>query len=565
MDKRRWTRREFLGGTGAAVAGLAVVGGLPGRAAAQGSPAGGGRGAEEEAMTDAGGTRRDVLRAGAGLAGLGAMASPVRRAGAQAAAGSLRIGVGALPATLDPHKNTAGISMATYFQLYNGLTRIDEAGRLQPGLAESWRWLNDKVFQIKLRRGVTFHNGEPLDAAAVKWNLERIINPETKSPVKDRIPTVTGAEVIDPLTTNLINGGPSGLLPRALAAVFMIPPKYYQAKGPNDFVRQPVGTGPFRFVSGTPGDNETLEAYANYWDGPPKLRQVFMRVMKEDGARVASLEAGDVDLIQTCPPDQVKRLTAAGFQTAWELMARQHFSIANSVLDGGGPFKDPRVRQALNYAVDKEAILSRIFLGYGTLAEGQFVDSRAVGFNKSLKRFPYDPARAKELLAAAGFAGGISTPITFWASEGAYLKDKDTILAIASYLNDVGINIQITQLEWAKLTEVYYANKMGGLNLQGWNYFPVMDADFIITHYKSWNKPSWYNVEKFDAAYKQSTVATDPAARQQLLEQAQQILHDDPPGIYLLHPPDLFAFSKRVQGFKPRWDATIPLHGVTKA
>jgi len=519
MKQRRWTRREVLSG-GAALAGLAVSG-LPRRVFAQGSPAG---------------------------------------------IGVVRIGVGMLPATLDPHKNTAGVSLATYFQLYNGLTRIDEGGRLQPSLAESWRWVNDKTFQLKLRKGITFHNGEPFDAAAVKWNIDRVLDPETKSPVKDRIPTVTSAEVVDPLTINLLNVTPSGLLPRALAVVFMIPPQYYQTKGANDFVRQPVGTGPFRYVSGTPGDNQLLEAFTQYWEGPPKPRQVFMRVMKEDGARIAALEAGDVDIIQNLPPDQVGRLTNSGFQVAWELMARQHFIIANSALEGGGVLKDPRVRLALNYAVDKQAILKRIFFDFGKVAEGQFVDARAIGYNKNLKAFPFDPARAKELLVAAGFKSGITTPVTFWATEGVYLKDKETIEAVASYLTDVGINVQISQVEWAKFTEAYYGSKMTGLNLQGWNYFPVMDADFIITHYKSWNKPIWYNTnEKFDAAYRKSTTTTDPAARSRLLEEAQQVLHDDPPGIYLIHPPDMFGFSRKVQGFKPRWDATIPLNGVTKS
>jgi peptide/nickel transport system substrate-binding protein len=512
-------------------------------------------------------TRRELLEGVAALVATAGVATP-RPARAQAApgpAGVLRIGVGALPATLDPHKNTAGVSMATYFLLYNGLTRIDETGQLRPGLAESWRWLNDRVFQLRLRRGVTFQNGEAFDASVVKWNIDRVLNPETKAPVKDRIPTVVGAEVVDGLTVNLVNSGPSGLLPRALAAIFQIPPAYYQAKGATEFVRLPVGTGPFRFVAGTPGDNQTLEPFAGYWEGAPRLRQVFMRVMKEDGARVAALEAGDVDMIQNVPPDQVKRLTGAGYEIVWELMARQHFVVANSVLEGGGPFKDPRVRQALNHAVDKEAILSRLFFGYGKVAEGQFVDSRAAGYNKALKRFPYNPARAKELLAAAGFGGGITTPIPFWATQGVYPKDKETIEAIAGYLADVGVNVQINQVEWAKFTEAYYGSKMNGLNLQGWNYFPVMDADFIITHYKTSNKPPWYGNEKFDDVYRRSTVATDPAQRQGLLEEAQQILHDDPPGLYLLHPPDMFAVTRKVQGFKARWDATIPLLGVTRA
>jgi peptide/nickel transport system substrate-binding protein len=512
-------------------------------------------------------TRREVLKGSAAFAGLAATGLPGRvfAQGSASGAGVIRIGVGALPATLDPHKNTAGISLATYFQLYNGLTRIDAAGRLQPSLAESWRWINEKTFQVKLRKGVTFHNGEPFDAAAAKWNIGRVLDPETKSPVKDRIPTVTGAEAVDPLTLNLHNSSPSGLLPRALAVVFMIPPGYYQAKGANEFVRQPVGTGPFRYVSGTPGDNQNLEAFVNYWEGPPKPRQVFMRVMKEDGARVAALEAGDVDMIQNLPPDQVGRLTNSGFQVAWELMARQHFIIANSALDGGGVLKDPRVRLALNYAVDKQAILKRIFFDFGKVAEGQLVDARAIGYNKDLKAFPFNPAKAKELLAAAGFKGGITSPVTFWATQGVYLKDKETIEAVASYLTDVGVNVQINQVEWAKFTEAYYGSKMVGLNLQGWNYFPVMDADFIITHYKSWNQPIWYRNEKFDDLYRKSTTTTDAPARARLLQQAQQVLHDDPPGLYLIHPPDMFAVSRRVQGFTPRWDATIPLNTVTKS
>src|SRR5262245_5746864 len=166
-------------------------------------------------------TRREILGAGAAVAA--ATLGAPRVATAQAAgAGVLRIGVGALPATLDPHKNTAGISMATYFLLYNGLTRIDEAGQLQPGLAESWRWQNDRVFQLRLRKGITFHNGEPFEAAAVKWNIDRILHPDTKAPVRDRIPTVTGVEIVDAQTVNLVNSGPSGLLPRALAVIFQI-------------------------------------------------------------------------------------------------------------------------------------------------------------------------------------------------------------------------------------------------------------------------------------------------------------------------------------------------------
>src|SRR5438093_5802729 len=188
-------------------------------------------------MTREGMTRRQVLEGGVAVLGAGALPGP-RSAGAQtgtAAGGVLRIGVGALPATLDPHKNTAGISMATYFLLYNGLTRIDEAGQLRPGLAESWRWVTDRVFQVRLRRGVTFHNGEAFDASVVKWNVDRILNPETKAPIRDRIPTVTSIEVVDGLTVNLVNSGPSGLLPRALAVIFQIPPAYYQAKGAAEF------------------------------------------------------------------------------------------------------------------------------------------------------------------------------------------------------------------------------------------------------------------------------------------------------------------------------------------
>lgn len=505
-------------------------------------------------------SRRQVIQ-GAGVAGVALLAPRSFTASAQdEGGGRLRVGVSTLPPTLDPHLNASGISFATYFQIWEGLTNITADGELEPALATEWSYIDDLTLELKLREGVTFHNGEPFDAEAVKWNIERIINPDERSAIRSRLSTVDHVEVVDPLTARLVLNAPSAVLVRALSVVFIIPPVYFEEQGGSDgFVTAPVGTGPFTYVSGAPGDYIEFAANESYWRGAPKLSTVEYRAIPEGGARLAALQSGQVDMIQNVPLINVEGLAAEGYTIEEAYMGRMHVMHFMPGLNPG--VEDKRVRQALNYAVDKELLIEGIMLGHAKLSHGQLVGEDAYGFNPDLDPYPYDPDRARELLAEAG---ATDLEITLWATEGSYIGDSDTVLAISSFLNDVGVATNVQAIEFATFAERLSANTLDGFNLQGMNYFPIMDAFFVMANYgPARSYDSIYNNPEFDEVLTASLEALDEEERLSLLAKCGEILRDNPPAIFLFQPPDIFAVSDAVSGFKARTDARIYLQDVT--
>ncbi len=471
----------------------------------------------------------------------------------------LRIGVPALETILDCHKTTSAAAMNEFYQLYDPLARITADGKTVPGLAESWEWVDSTTLQLKLRKDVVFHNGEKFDASVVKWNIERMMDPQMV--IRNRIPTVSGAEVIDDYTVNILNKSTSGLLVRVLAVLFMIPPKYFEDVGVDAFTAKPVGTGPFKYIEGVPADYMILARNEDYWGGPPILSRVELRAIPEVAARVAALQAGDVDIIQDVPPMDVERLVAAGFDITWDTVARTHEIMMNTQLGDPGPLLDKRVRQAFNYAVDKEAIVTNLLRGFGEVATQQ-VDPRAVGYNPDVKGYPYDPDKAKQLLAEAGYPNGITTQIDYWATSGRYLIDKETAEAVEGYLRAIGVNVKIHILESSQFVDKFYAKDMTHLALQGQNYFPVLDADFIFTLLRCDVAYPWFCNREFDELYYASTTEADPGKRAELLQKAAAVLQDDPPVILLFHPPDITGMRPQVRGFQPRSDRVMSLYQV---
>jgi peptide/nickel transport system substrate-binding protein len=510
--------------------------------------------------------RRELLRRGAeaglGLAGVALTrgAGVPARAAAPGPSGTLLVGVGALPATLDPHLNNSGISFATYFQLFEGLTNITADGTVEPALATSWKYVDETTLEVQVRRGVTFHNGEPFDASVVKWNIERIIDPRTRAIVKGRIPTVDHVDVVDPYRARIVLKAPAALLVKALAVVFMIPPRYFAAQGGTPgFVRHPVGTGPFRYVEGAPGDHIRFAANDRYWRGAPRLATVEYRNIPEDGARVAALQSGQVDMIQNLPVINVEQIRAAGFQIAEAYMSRMH--VINFMIPIVPQLKDKRIRQALNYAVDKAALVSRVMRGHAKLSQGQLVGEDGFGYNPRVKAYPYDPAKARQLLAAAGAS---RLALTCFVTQGAYIQDTTTMEAVAGFFKAVGVHVTLQPIEFSAMSQRFFANTLTGLNLQGMNYFPAEDADFVFANYRSDAVARMYDSQIFDQALNTSEQELDVQRRLALLQNIDVLLYDDPPVVYLFQPPDLFGVSKRVDGFKARHDARIDLLAVTK-
>ena len=331
-------------------------------------------------------------------------------------AGRLILGTGDPPETLDPHMSITLPSWTVVRNVFDSLLVRDlKTYGFKPGLAESHQILNDTTWQFKLRKGVKFHNGEEFNAESVKFSVERVINPEQKSPSRGQNVPIERVEVIDPYTVNIITKKAMPMLRERLVSpgytgtILIVPPKYVREKGDQYFNTNPVGTGPFRVVKWVKGDYVELEVNKDYSGGPPKIKTVIIKAIPEPTTRVSALLTGDADIIESIPPDLVETVKKAA-----------NARVAETDIDGvptdvefnatkGGSLADPRVRCALSSAVDMDLVVKKIVLGYGTRRPVP-LDPRAFGYNPNLPLPKYDLEKAKKLLAEAGYPNGQGIP-----------------------------------------------------------------------------------------------------------------------------------------------------------
>ncbi len=425
------------------------------------------------------------------------------------AAGKLTIGIGSIPNTPDPHRDSTANALIAYAQLYEKLVGVDDTGRIVGVLAESWRVVNDTTWELKLRRGVAFHNGEPFTADSVKFSIERVLNPATKSPWGSRIAPVDRVEVVDAGTVRIITKSTFAPLLQGLMTVDMLPPKYFAEKGEREFAGAPVGTGPFRFTSWVKQDHLALAANPAYWRGRPALDEVVFRSIPETPVE---------------------------------------------------PFTSKKVRQALNYAVDKEAILKSLLAGYGRVLDGQIVGPDGFGYNPALKPYPHDPKRAKQLLAEAGFPNGFT--VKFNGSVGRYTKDKEIEEAVIGQLAEIGVTAQLEILEAGVFIQSALGATIGPMWIWAWQYLPAMDADLPLSLFQSRSILKEYANPDYDALVARSRAALRPEERRKVLQEMAAFLRDDPPSIFLVQTAGIYAVQPWVQNFVWRPNYLIDLTRV---
>ena len=472
----------------------------------------------------------------------------------------LTVGGGAFANSMDPHSNTTGEALATYNALYDALTYIDAKGEIKPALATEWKVISPTVTEFKLRQGVQFHNGDPFTADDVKFSIERVLDPANRLAVIARIPTIKGVTVVDPRTARIETKAPDPILLRRLAAIFILPSKYFASVGDRGFGDKPVGTGAFQLKSFTKGHLISLEAAKNSWRGKPHLQEVVMRIMPEAAVRVSALKTGEIDMVRAVPLDQAEALKAEGFDIRVAVLARMDTFNLNAVRDT--PLRDKRVRQALNYAVDKETMLKQINKGFGRLSDCQLLGPDGFGYNPKLKPYPYDPAKAKQLLAAAGHPNGFEIKMT--GSQGFFPNDKQHIEAFIGYLRAVGVRVDLQVVETSVWVQSRIAGTIRDIFFQGKNYFPVMDADFGYANYESTFSGVTYNNPRFDQLFQASRQELDERKRGEIIHAMAELMCDDPPVVFMFQEPDAFAINKAVKGFEPRKDLVIWFDTITK-
>ena len=461
----------------------------------------------------------------------------------------------------DPHITFWFQDGGFHFSVFDGLVHRDSDLSLKPGLAESWQNQTPTEWVFTLRSGVTFQNGEPFDASAAKFNIDDTIKRQ-KDPI---FGTLSGAEVVNERTVKVTTKAADPLLPSRLANLAMYAPKYFAQVGPAEFAKKPIGTGPFKFVEWVKDSHATLEANTNYWRGAPKIKEVVYRVIPEASTRLAALRAGEVDVISTLANesfDTVNRtqgLKAVGVPATRPLFVMM---FPGSPEPGGQEIKDVRVRQAINYATNVDSIIANILGGKATRLAG-ISPTSTDGYDASVKPYPYDPAKAKQLLTEAGFPNGF--PLTMFVPSGRYPKGEDVVQAIAADLGKVGIRAQVRPIESGTLFKLRDDRKIAPLFMFGWgsNLGDAGEVPLAILHSTSLN--TLYSSPALDGLLNQSGTTLDAAARKQVLSKLQQQVKDEAPFLFLYTVEELYGASARLVNWKPRPDGRILMWDVTLA
>lgn len=454
------------------------------------------------------------------------------------------------PTTLDPQKTFDGGERRVTDNIYEKLLERDQNMNLRPALAAAMpRRIAEKTWEFKLRPGIKFHNGEPLNAEAVAFSVNRIMNPEYKSRQVGDLRGIDRAEAIDELTVHIHTKRLDTLLPARMYLLKIVPPKAAQRE---DFAEAPVGTGPFKFVSWEKGRQIVLERNEGYWREKPVITKATFRFVTEAGSAFAGLLAGEFDFVDNLQAEYVERAPNEAHRAGLE----HPFAIISAV---SGPTKDIRVRQALNYAVDKKALADSLFLGYASPAHGQMIGDRSFGYNPALDPWPYDPQKAKDLLREAGAS---NATIEFVAPSGRWVKSKEMAEAIAGYWQAVGLDVDLKVLEFGQYLkrlrdpdvrpDVIYASHNNAL----------MEAERTVANfYRSRAKgaaSSSVADPMLDQWIEQAAAEPDASKREALYHQIMQRGYDQAYFLFLLNTHDVFGLSKRIS-YEPRLDNKIYL------
>lgn len=458
----------------------------------------------------------------------------------------LIVGQVAEPKSLDPSAVTAVNDFRLVVNMYDGLVRYSaDSLDVEPALASDWEVSDDgKTYTFHLRDDVTFHDGTPFNADAVKYTFDRMLvddapgsdagpfpladqyfgEVESVTVVDDHTVTFELNDVFAPFLSNLAY--PTGLI---------VPPSSEES---DSFGQNPVGTGAFKFAEWEANQKVVLEANDEYWDGDVASETLVFRPLTDASARISALQSGDVHTIFEVPSDNVTALESNEYvEVLTEAGPAVWFLILNTA---EGPFESTEMRQAVNYAIDKEAIVEDLLNGTATVAQGPIAPAFGEAYDDSLEGYPYDPDKAQELMAEAGYADGAD--VTFYVTESGsgMLEPKQMGESIQAQLKEVGINAEINTFEWNTYLDKVNAGLEGEADMaeMAWMTNDPGVLPGLTLH--SGSMPAdggfnsgYYENAEVDALIDQTETATDPDERNQLFHELQQVVVEDAPWLFV--------------------------------
>jgi peptide/nickel transport system substrate-binding protein len=502
----------------------------------------------------------------------------------------LTLGLAAEAESLDPALVYQPAGQSIMFAIFDTLLTINPDGTLGPGLAESWDIVDPTTIELKLRTGVSFHGengapGEPFDAEAVQFSIYRVMDrdPATGEPITDDAAklnsqwirdfgSVDEIEVVDETTVRILLNRPDAALLNALGRTFIVPPEHVGRVGNADFGQAPIGTGPFVFGERIKDDRTTVTRNAAYWDSPrgaPLVDAVVFRPIPDGSARLNELLTGGVDLIADPSPDQLERIEEAGGRVPTIGDARRYLIWFST--DGKGALAEdpnktpaqatalealakPEVRQALNLAVDRQAIIDTLLQERGAKMTGLFVEGD-LGFDSSLPDFSYDPDLARQMLAEEGYPDGFEVDLDICTCDRTDLPE-----AVAGELAKVGVTVILKPFEISQFNADWGAGRQNPMRASRLSFSDV--NVYLQLWIRTGGPLSRFSDAEIDELIDAQAGEYDTEDREAILSEIGEKARAAAPALFLWSSPNLYGAAASIPGWQPHLLGYLPVVGV---
>lgn len=505
----------------------------------------------------------------AGCSG-GASSSTPASASASAASGTssndsttLTLAINADILTTDPQALNNATTTSVLYNVFSNLVKYDDAGEIVMDLAESYELLEDQVtWEFKIREDAVFHDGTPVTAEDVAWSLTRVMTDESSSDYMNFSP-LAEAVAVDDYTVHVVSDDPYPIMLQLLCkgGAAVLPKAYFEENGEEAWLANPIGSGPYQLTEYVKDDHVTLVPFADYYgEQNPDWEEVIFRVVPESSTRVGELIAGNVDAVNMVIPTEWERVNGNEGTAVVNGPSTRVYQLA--LKTDKGPTADLRVRQAIDLAIDDQTIVDTILQGAGTPMLTR-VPSGVNGCNEDLVgKYNYDPERAKELLAEAGYPDGFSMKIE--APTGRYTMDAEISQAIVAMLSQVGITVDLQLLESSAYSNVFSAHSAedGFMTCFGLGFF---DASYGMIGYFGVNtsgESNWNNQEYIDMYY-EAEFNMNEEERTQLFQEMQQMVADEVPYAIICQIDNSYGVKDSIT-MTPRLDDVWNLSTIRK-
>lgn len=463
---------------------------------------------------------------------------------------SLVIGFESDAGTLIANSDVNYVTDTQIRNIYDPLIERDgKTGEYKPVLAEEWENIDELTWRLKLKEGVKFHNGADFNAESVKYSIDYILDEANQSFYRSRWVDVAEVKVISPYEVEIVTSKPfPSLIQRIIEDLLIMEPGYVEEVGADVAAKEPVGTGAYQFVEWSRDNYLKLEAFEDYWQGSPAIKNLEFRYIPEFSSRMSAFLSGEIDLFKNIPVDSVAEIEAAENAKIGEVASsRINYLALNTFHEG--PLQDVRVRQALNYAVDVDELLESVLNGYGTKMTGPLAEINT-GYVET-EDYGYDPDKAVEMIKEAGYEPEELT-LTLDTPNGRYPMDSHVAQAIASQLQKIGVTVEVQVNEWGNHLEKIQNREMGDMFILGWG--PAFDPQSTIENLFTKEAPysSFYD-ETIEQKIFETNVLFDEQERFDGFAALQNDLVEQAAWVPLWQQADLYAVRGNLS-FKPRVD-----------